>query len=170
MLHKVFISVLFLLCTSILFANEEAQQYFNNSKSIVFELDGNWNIAGNMKGIEIFIDQELENGNKRVITASKEEGLLLGISLSAYTASKIGLQLSVLEAQIVESDDIKVNGLNGKSIVYNYLNDDLETLSTRVVIVLKDQVAYQITATCSKSDYEKSKVLFNQLFNTLKIN
>lgn len=123
MLHKVFISVLFLLCTSILFANEEAQQYFNNSKSIVFELDGNWNIAGNMKGIEIFIDQELENGNKRVITASKEEGLLLGISLSAYTASKIGLQLSVLEAQIVESDDIKVNGLNGKSIVYNYLND-----------------------------------------------
>jgi hypothetical protein len=149
-------------------AQNEFSTFYNPSKSMSFEVISNWEAAGNMKGIELFLTKIEKTTTPTILTCTVEKNIESKYSLDTYFASKINLQLSVLKGETIASNDLKIGNYDAKSIEYTYLNTELEEITTKVVILFYKGNSYQFTASCLSKNYTDNFVIFNYFFDNFK--
>ena len=98
---------------------------FVDSEEVTFKsIDGHteitatdqWEAAGNMKGVEIYISRENKsNGIPAKVVVIKDEYLPIEIDLSAYSAGKLFLQTAVLKTSPSFIGKKVINGVHFKS-------------------------------------------------------
>jgi uncharacterized protein YihD (DUF1040 family) len=149
-------------------AQDAATTFYNPSKNMSFDILSKWEAAGNMKGIELFLTKIENTSSPSILTCSKEKNVESKYTLDTYFASKINLQLSVLKGETITSNDLKIGDFDAKSIEYSYLNNELEDITSKIVILFYRGDAYQFTASCLSKNYNDNFVIFNHFFDNFK--
>tara|TARA_Y100000589_G_scaffold295817_1_gene302525 strand:- start:1646 stop:2155 length:510 start_codon:yes stop_codon:yes gene_type:complete len=152
---------------------------FNKSSETVFtSLDGkikikatkDWNAAGNMKGVEIYISKILkENSPQASLVVSKDINLPEGTDLSTYSAGKLFLQTSVLNTSPSFTGIKKIHDNKFIYYEYEYDNKNLVKMKTLVYHTLILLTGYQMVITAPKEGFDELKPIFNKIGNSLII-
>lgn len=148
----------------------ETNVFKSPKNTLSIELAGNWTAAANMKGIDILLESETVEGSiKSVLTVSSVEGLKEETDINKFSGRKITLQTSVLDAKIESTGQMTILEQPAKYFEYSYKNDNLNTLKTKVVFVVINQIGYQLSFTTLKEEFDTSVPLFNQAVQNFKL-
>lgn len=159
---------LLILLSLVATAQNEVQKFKSTNGIFEASVLGKWEAAGNMNGIELFLFRSSPNHANQIITISAENNLLNSTDLNAYIARKVALQTSVLNATIMASDDAEIDGLHAKVITYSYYSSDMENRLSKVMFIINNDVAYQITFTAQIDEFNQSIAIFNEFQKNLR--
>lgn len=145
--------------------DSKIQNVTDNEYGYSLNAPGDWHQSPPPTGAALQME---ENGGKAIFVLEIHPGMTsmdnyYNQGVKYYTDSDL-----FPNSKIVQKDDVKVSDLDGKSIVFTWTDNKVETKNQEIFLI-KDNLGYLITFKAPLAEFDKNQDAFNLIQNSLNI-